>query len=176
MEIQTYADLAAYQQQAQSTADPEAFELEYLIPGIMGEVGELFGHRAKAFWHGSPAEDLSFELVSEYGDIAWMTAILLGTFGITEIDEDHRAAMNHPWAGKVDGWVSLANRALALVNGWVEDQYHLLPSGAQALWVALELRSEQITGQGFSSVLDGNLKKLSDRAARGVLKGNGDHR
>lgn len=62
---------------AKSTAQPEAYSYEYLVPALLGEVGEVFGQIAKAKWHGWSHEKLTTELVAEYGDICWMTAILI---------------------------------------------------------------------------------------------------
>ena len=171
-------DLAAYQARATATAEDEAYQLEYLIPGIMGEVGELFGHRAKAVWHGYTKGQLKEELVSEYGDIAWMTAVLLHRENVSALDPELvKATQSHPWATKVDPWLSLANRASQLYTMWVEgyDGPRLVDS-AVSLWLALEFRSSAITGAAFNDVLQANLDKLADRASRGVLRGNGDHR
>jgi len=56
-------NLHEYTVQAEATAQPAAHDRAYLIPMIVGEVGELFGQRAKAVWHGWAPERLQAELV-----------------------------------------------------------------------------------------------------------------
>lgn len=172
-----------YVEAARETADPEAYHLEYLVPGIVGEIGELFGQRAKAHWHGWPDEQLRTELTSELGDIAWMTAILLDRFGVTEIPREEYDKMDRPYANAIPVSSLLLARATSLHGAHMssldleELAERLIPATATSLWVLIETRSAQITeGADFPEVLDYNLKKLADRAARKVLKGSGDHR
>jgi hypothetical protein len=168
--------LAQYQTDALATAQPEAFSLEYLIPMIVGETGELFGHRAKGFWHGWDADVLQTELVAEYGDIAWGTAVLLYTQEVHEISATLQAS-SHRWAGfKVDPWQQLLDNASSLHLMYSETQLQWLPTTAQQMWQTLERNSEAITGAPFAEVLANNIDKLASRAARGVLQGKGDHR
>jgi NTP pyrophosphatase (non-canonical NTP hydrolase) len=77
--------LSEYQSAALSTAMEKAFSLDYLVPMIIGELGELSGQKAKAHWHGWPAEKLEVELVSEYGDVCWGTAILLHMAEVSDL-------------------------------------------------------------------------------------------
>jgi NTP pyrophosphatase (non-canonical NTP hydrolase) len=173
----------AYVKAARETADPEAYDLEYLIPGIVGEIGEIFGQRAKAHWHGWPTEQLRTELTSELGDVAWMTAILLDRFGVTEIPREEYDKMDRSYTNAIPVSSLLLARAESLHNAHMssldldEIAERLIPATAASLWALIETRSPQITeGAKFGEVLDYNLKKLADRAARKVLKGSGDHR
>lgn len=173
--------LAAYQHRAMVTAEPRAYYLGYLVPGIVGEVGELFGQRAKAYWHVWPAEKLQKELVSEYGDIAWMTAVLLHTRGVASLQPTVSPApgMN---LGVLNPHQSLLSAASSLHTQWLLEEQGIsetdewLDTAAEKMWRTLRDNCEAITGQDFQYVLDANLVKLADRAARGVLRGSGDHR
>jgi len=168
---------------ARETADPEAFELEYLIPGIIGEVGELFGQRAKAHWHGKPDFELAKELRNELGDVAWMTAILLDRYGVREIPDEQYEKLDRPYASAIPVSSLLLARIESLHAAYLASLglpdlgARLIPSSAVELWALIEKRAEQITdGYPFEDVLAANLRKLADRKARGVLKGSGDHR
>ena len=164
-------ELPKYTKKALKTAQPEAFSLEYLVPGIVGEVGELFGQQAKGYWHGWDEKKLQTELVSEYGDICWMTAILLHTQFVDNV------ALRTPYStdGKV-GQMQILSQATMLYNDYLGEHQEYLASDAAGLWNLLSFFSEPITGHTFSHVLKANLKKLEDRAARNVLRGSGDHR
>lgn len=172
--------LSSYQERASATADPRAYDLEYLIPAIIGEVGELFGQTAKAHWHVWPAQKLQMELISEYGDICWMTALLLKREGITAQPAER---MYHIVSGQSIGhhaysnpWTALLSSAMSLhksESGLIGEP---LGNVAHWLWVELEVHCKEVTGVSLEQVLRANLGKLADRAARGVLKGQGDHR
>lgn len=161
--------LAPYQVIAASTAEAAAYSLDYLIPGIVGEVGELFGQKAKAHWHGWKADKLQTELVSEYGDVAWMTAILLQAHDVHEVG---------PFSTRdsIDQAHLLLMRSTGLHLYYSQGMTDYIAEAAARLWAALEHCCESVVGVPFAEVLAYNEKKLADRAARGVLKGAGDHR
>lgn len=167
--------LSEYQAAAAATADPKAFSLDYLIPGIVGEVGELHGQKAKSHWHGWDADKLQKELVSEYGDICWMTAILLSTHGVTAVPQV--TWKQHKVVTEKEAWHILLQKATFL-SLWTQEERTMsyLQGEAQQLWLALEDHCETITGMCFDHVLGKNLTKLADRARRGTLVGSGDHR
>lgn len=173
--------LAAYQAKAVVTAEPRAFELEYLVPGILGEVGELFGQEAKAHWHGWPAEKLQTELVSEYGDICWMTALLLETRKVHQLQPTFPANGSARY-GVQEPKYQLSSAALTLYRNYLLEDHALserdewLDESAERLWRLLRENCLLITRTPFQDVLHYNLQKLADRAARGVLRGSGDHR
>ena len=171
-------DLATYQQLALRTAQPRAFDLDYLVPMIIGETGELLGQRAKAHWHGWPTHQLHAELVSELGDVAWGTAILLHVEGITEVDMK-RPSAGYPniWGRPHNGWGSLLHKANNLHTFYSDPELkHLISPEAVSIWKSLNFFAADITGHTFEHVLRTNLSKLESRAARGVLQGQGDHR
>lgn len=169
----TEQQLQDYLAQALVTADPKAFQHPYLIPGIVGEVGELHGQTAKAVWHGWDDAKLSKELISEYGDIAWMTAVLL------HVEADKGAEITIPVFStrlEDDALHLLLMRATSLNLYYSGGLLQYIPEAASRLWSALEYKCKEVTGVSFQEVLDNNIAKLADRAARGVLKGAGDNR
>ena len=171
--------LNEYQIAALATAEPRGRELDYLIPMIMGEVGEALGHRAKAYWHRTSDEDLAQELILEYGDVCWGTAVLLHELGITAVEAypgPDTDPQTRAWAAKVPAWSSVLNRAAGLFNLWEDHQDHHLEHAAVSLWQALEFRAEGCVGVDLGTVLEANVAKLAGRAERGTLRGNGDHR
>ena len=172
-------NLHEYTVQAEATAQPAAYDRAYLIPMIVGEVGELFGQRAKAVWHGWAPERLQAELVSEYGDIAWGCAILMKLEGtnpeqVTFRDMSYRGAR---FTGLVDPWQQVMSKAHDVYLFSLEDATSSYVRGAaQQLWLALGTYCQDITGKSFDDVLFNNLTKLAGRVQRGTLVGSGDHR
>ena len=168
--------LEEYLPKALSTIQDEAKDLEYLAPGIAGEVGELLGHVAKAHWHHTPEEDLCRELAFEYGDVAWMTAVLLHVTDGADLSAPSAVAR------RVNTWAtdhpleSLFGRAAAILRAKNDGDVDRLRQQAQHMWSALSTMAEPATGYTFDEILEMNSAKLADRAARGTLKGNGDHR
>lgn len=170
-------ELAEYQVAAARTAEPAAYDREYLIPMIVGETGELFGQRAKAVWHGWSPERLQAELALEYGDIAWGVAILLDLEGVRDVRGYDVRPTRTVWGGQLDPWHVLVQMASAVhLFSTQVDTSRFVSSEAARLWLALEQHCQAITGRSWEVVQQGNLAKLASRAARGVLQGAGDHR
>jgi NTP pyrophosphatase (non-canonical NTP hydrolase) len=170
--------LSEYQAEALKTADDEAFDLEYLVPMIVGETGELFGQRAKAHWHKWDAAKLEDLMVKEAGDIAWGTAILLHVKGISGINiPNHKGHIHYPDGNDLSQ--ALLNRAADIHLFYSQPHTHrYLADEAQLLWKTLKryCESPKHLGVDFDTVLQANLDKLRSRAERGVLKGAGDLR
>lgn len=175
--------LREYQDLALKTAEPRAFQIDYLVPGIVGEIGELFGQKAKSFWHGWTPEQLQKELISEYGDICWMTATLLHTRGIDQLNPSFPDTTTGVlrW-GTVTPEMSLLTlgtqlyQTAALHDEGLTASAQWLEEVSEKLWRQLRASAVAITGVQFQDILQANLQKLADRAARGVLRGSGDHR
>lgn len=166
--------LSEYQTAAAATADPKAYSLSYLIPMIVGETGELFGQKAKSFWHGWSADKLQQELVSEFGDICWGIAILLKSGNVSNVPSYVFPDSNDGWH-----WLLSCSHDIHLFYtrpGYQSNRMDWILQEAAMMWATLEHHCEEITGVAFDTVLIKNLQKLADRAARGVLKGQGDHR
>ena len=155
--------LDTYAQKAAETAEPRAYDQEYLLPGLLGEVGELFAEFAKAHWHET---DRSSTIVDEYGDVAWLTAILLSTYGIGDSEVE---SLVHRYRSMPDTDTALdfiLSRAAAVYSS----QEPQRPVRAAMLWDALEQNAEVVTGVSWEQVLTRNTEKLAERAAAGELK------
>ena len=169
--------LADYQAQALTTAEPRAFDHEYLVPAIVGEIGELFGQQAKGHWHGWPTTQLKQELALEYGDVAWGAAILLYVEGTSVLETKRHPVFPNMWGHPNTGWGTLLHKANNLHTFYEDlELRHLVRPEAESIWKSLEHYCHQLTGETFGTVLDMNLEKLASRAKRGVLQGQGDHR
>lgn len=167
--------LSEYQKKALSTAAPIAHTYEYLAHGLVGEVGEFSGRIAKGVWKGDRNTGACWaDLALEYGDIAWMTALLLNKQHIHGRDawgqplgvltEDPSSPL-----GEIMAEVGHLYRIYATnITGYTLD--------ARWLWDLLETNCERLTRHSWDEVLQMNVDKLASRAARGVLVGNGDHR
>lgn len=165
-------NLATYQAGAVSTAFPSALSHDYLIPGLISEVGELFGKRAKAVRDGWTEERLKAELVKEYGDICWMTAVALHIEGVSE-----------PWkmfrlTSPSREWADLLDKTTMLGLIWMDgsERGKILGHRLLGIWDTLERMCLPITGSTFDVVLQANLDKLAGRSERGTLAGSGDER
>lgn len=193
----TTEQLINYIEKAKATAQPEAYSYDYLIPGLLGEVGEVFGQIAKNHWHGWTAEKFETELVAEYGDICWMTAILMDhRFEMDTYDLESEGAPTEfaPIVGmRVIGervnklvealdWESEAEQD---VNDFPYNNHTLVRLESLSshtdemllkLWAHLVIYAPVVTGHPLQKSLDYNAEKLASRAARGVLRGAGDHR
>jgi len=166
-------NLQEYQAQALATALPSALSRAYLIPGIVAEVGEMFGKKAKAVrdeWH---EEALLIEMAKEYGDVAWMTAVLLEVEQVRTITERHNPRVLSFLGKSPNPLTSILARVNVLAN---EDFHEYVPTEAQGLWLDLAHNCFAITGRSFDHVLQLNLDKLASRQQRGVLTGSGDNR
>lgn len=187
-----------YIEAATSTAQPAAYDYDYLVPGILGEIGEVYGQLAKSHWHGWSEDKLKEELKAEYGDICWMTAILISkrmvvselTFRGLDVAPDDfvpfqclgRISQNfQEFMDKLRVEVGIAmqleefpdNEDLANRH---EAQEDLVNDKLLELWAALAVLATAATGSSFQDILDYNKAKLASRKARGVLRGSGDHR
>lgn len=178
--------LSDYVAKAKTTAQPEAYSYDYLIPGLLGEVGEVFGQLAKAHWHGWTPAKLEEELVAEYGDICWMTAIMMDKrFGsdLPAVDAHTDLDGFLPFYGMrriayiLDQLVVTLLSEEAMEESEAHESYRQVADNALVrLWQALEEHAPVVTGHPIQKALDYNAAKLASRAERGVLRGAGDHR
>lgn len=168
--------LHEYQTKAMTTAEPRAYHHAYLVPGILGEVGELFGHIAKGYWHQRPAGEQQALVEKEYGDVAWMCALLLHTEGVTDLQVPPHFSPG--WGGQKPDPMALLLSAAAQVHSAYLNRPHYdwMQEAAQRLWYVLVTQCQAVTGTDYDTVLQINLDKLASRAARGVLQGAGDNR
>lgn len=153
-------DLQTYTQHAIATAEPRAYDLEYLLPGLVSEVGELLGEFAKQHWHGA---DRSVQIADEYGDCAWLAAVLCHRSRVTDVSE----VTNLRYTDDKDGALELL---LARATSCYRSGADILPARAAAMWVTLADHAAVVTGQSWAEVLAGNVAKLQARAAKGELR------
>ena len=155
-------NLDDYTPQATATAEPRAYDLEYLLPGITGEVGEFFAEFAKQHWHET---DRSATIVDEYGDIAWLTAVLLDRLGLDAATVDQITDVR-PYTDHAAALELLLARASSVYRS---EESHL-PVRAANLWVTLAQHSEVLAGASWNDVLSRNIQKLAERASKDELR------
>lgn len=165
IDLNTQATLTfrQYQEKALRTAKPSALGVDYLVPMIVGEAGELAGKEAKAVRDGWDWDELTEALVPEYGDICWGVAVLA------------HVVSADPKPAKADVCIAALELAGSMTQTLLDGSQTLAHS-VSVMWAALEENCERITGRDFDHVLRYNLEKLADRQARGVLSGSGDNR
>lgn len=170
-------ELKEYQARALETALPTALNPNYLVPMIVGEVGELFGALAKSVRDGWDEERTRKTLTKEYGDIAWGVAILmhhekLTLFPATCSDMGADSA-DYP-DDRIEAMGMLNHISLDIMERSGKKQPINLM--LRILWTMLFDYCELVTGSTFDEVLETNLAKLADRKERGVIGGSGDER
>lgn len=146
-------NLTDYTPAALATCEARSYDLEYLLPGLIGEVGELFGEVAREHRLGTGRTD---QVIDEYGDIAWMTAVLLDHLKVDDI----RQLGNLRY---VQGREAALELILARAAAVYRSGSDVLPGRAAALWATLADHAEAVTGVSFDEVLSANLEKLADR-------------
>lgn len=171
--------LDTYTPQALSTALPTALSFDYVAPGLVAEVGELYGVEAKAVRDDWDRDRYRTALVKELGDVAWFLALTLhlsdeyvdqGSRELAEtIDQDETSdplGYLLVRARNVHSYASMFNPL----------GYWLSYSEAWTAWHFLARHSQKICGLPWSEVLQANVDKLASRAARNALQGSGDDR
>lgn len=156
-----------YQQQALTTALPSALTMDYLAPGLIAELGEVFGKQAKAVRDGWDGERLNREIIPELGDCMWFIA-LIGHVTGTQVNgvSENRLILDDLAAG-----MDSATQILVWhdhdgfnIQTHLEILLNCITSGAVCNGTTLE------------AVAQANLDKLADRQARNVIAGSGDTR
>lgn len=155
-------DLHTYISHAQRTAEPRAYEYSYLLPGIVGEAGELAGEFAKRHWHGTAR---SREIVLAYGDIAWLTATLISSTGYASED----SYVEFPARGQLQGALGIVELALDIARAR-EHPSEVVGFMAYRLWDYLRRSCRTVTHLSWDEVLEANLAKLASRSAKGELR------
>lgn len=183
--------LASYQTAALATALSTAHSHEYLLPGLLSELGELAGVLAKEYRDSTP---INYEdRLSEMGDVAWVTAIWLHDLGVTTTSTDNlgvrtETLQRNPLTNPIEVVGLMLSLTDPLVSSYA--RIHTNPSSDQAgaliaknvlltLWRLLEFYAPVLAPNmedPFKAALDSNVAKLQSRQARGKIGGSGDHR
>lgn len=75
-------DFDKYQYEAVGTCMESAFNLDYLIPGLAAEAGEVAGKYAKYIRDEGTMADLHQDVSKELGDVLWFCAVLAEKIGV----------------------------------------------------------------------------------------------
>ena len=167
-------NIEEYQQRAVATALPTALNYDYLIPGLVAEVGEVFGKVAKSVRDEWSRERLQDELKAELGDCVWFYALLCHV-----ADLEPRDAEAYPEALRdkevLQDLLDATSRIQDLTT-WTS----LQGSSAWHYWMEIYpsyiARVAMVYEIDMQEILEYNIEKLESRKARGKLKGNGDTR
>lgn len=184
-------DLAAYQTAALATALPTAHSQEYLLPGLLSELGELAGVLAKEYRDSTP---INYEdRLSEMGDVAWVVAVWLHDLDITtttdaELGVGNEVIQRNPLTNPIEVVGLMLSLAEPLVSSYA--RIRSSPANTTAgdvvarnvlltLWRLLEFYAPVLAPtleDPFKAALDTNIAKLTARQVRGKIGGSGDHR
>lgn len=158
-----------YQHEAVKFRTAMANNEEYLVLGLIEEVGEAAGKLAKRK-RDSVFDKLAF--VRELGDILWFIANL-ADYSDREYETDYSLRLRDCFEMAVNGkspdteaMKELAIDTVGAIEGF--DNVHNV-----IFWLACLAKRQ---GYTLEQVAEINLAKLRDRQARGVICGNGDER
>lgn len=158
-----------YQKEAVSFRTDTANNEEYLTLGLIAEVGEAAGKLAKRRRDGVFDEKA---FVKELGDILWFVANLAEYYD-RENCTKFSAELKDCFEAEVDDerFDEDIMRLLVYWTGFFSDE------GSHLSDIVFEVGGfAKKYGYTLEQVAEINIAKLRDRAARGVIKGNGDER
>lgn len=191
--------LNEYQAKALTTALPNALKLDYLVPGIGGESGEVQEVLNQSY---PTAHAYRQALISELGDVYWFAALIAHNRGWTleevvldaEYEDlvDYQDAVNTVSANDFGAWnpVSLAfdlgthvgNLQSAYAKAVRDDDGVFTDERLAKFRIALSntffyvaLLARTIDAD-IATLTEKNIAKLFDRKDRGVLGGSGNNR
>lgn len=167
-------NIEEYQQRAVATALPTALNYDYLIPGLVAEVGEVFGKVAKSVRDEWSRERLQDELKAELGDCVWFWVLLCHV-----ADVEPRGAKAYPEAlSYKEVLLDLLDVTARLQD--ISNRAHFPESNAWHFWMEMYpsyiARVAMVYEIDMQEILEYNIEKLESRKARGTLTGSGDVR
>lgn len=132
-------------------------EEEYLQLGLIAEIGEVIGVRAKHLRDGTSYEHYRAALLKEIGDCFWFLSQIYTMRG-TELTES------------IIAYPSPEHDAIMELQDWIGD---IRNTNDLELDLAALMFNHSMT---LEEVLQGNYDKLTGRKARNVISGSGDNR
>lgn len=161
---------------------PEETADQYLAAGLFAEIGEVVGVYAKSILKGTErSPETLTRYAEEIGDVLWYVAQLAQRRGLAAYAwEQALVAYSYNKPGVIAGrarprwsslWADIADLADTAPSPMVD------PDGEGVAGVMFNVAALCDTlGFDLGEVCRDNLAKLADRAERGVIKGDGDHR
>lgn len=167
---------------------PENYERDYVIHGLVDELGELL----ETVRENDPgpseislpmtSQPQTEEICKEMGDCTWYLARLADRFDI-DLDELWRPSENRREYARGERLVLDSLLAAARINGHqkksVRDDSNResgIKAEAQKIFKNLQSAAHHLGLYNLDVVLETNLDKLFDRKDRGKLHGDGDNR
>lgn len=167
-------NIEEYRQRAVATALPTALNYDYLIPGLVAEVGEVFGKVAKSVRDEWSRERLQEELKAELGDCVWFWVLIC---------EHTKLTPRKPYAAQEELSVQEVLSDLLDVTSRLQglsEREGFIGSYGWRYWIRLYpdyiARVAMVYEIDMQEILEYNIEKLESRKARGTLKGSGDVR
>ena len=157
-------DFKTYQEQALTTALPSALTMDYLAPGLIAELGEVFGKQAKAVRDDWDEGRVAREELSELADCLWFIAVIAH---VLEIPGD---------AIKTTRSARDPREAMRAALEIMDHPYDFVVRERLVVCLAVVEAGAWFYGSTLEAVAQANLDKLASRQARGVLGGSGDTR
>lgn len=186
-------NLNDYQAKAVTTALPTAFDLGYLIPGLVAEAAEVAELFEVEHWESQ--EEFLHELKSEVGDVLWFTALIANEYlyaldserFLENIGEELEADTGIADDVSTTTYLFSLFLSCGAISGFyakgVRDSHgdikakhieSLFEHVASIAATALQLAHDR--GIAIEEVLEYNISKLFSRKDRGVLGGSGNDR
>lgn len=167
-------NIEEYQQRAVATALPTALNYDYLIPGLVAEVGEVFGKVAKSVRDEWSRERLQDELKAELGDCVWFYVLLCHV-----ADVEPRDAKAYPEAlSDKEVLQDLLDVTVRIQDLTTRPEFEV--SNSWHYWLELYpsyiARVAMVYEIDMQEILEYNIEKLESRKARGTITGSGDVR
>jgi NTP pyrophosphatase (non-canonical NTP hydrolase) len=147
-----------------STCTPKCESLEYLIPGLKSEVGEIYGVIAKYVRGDFNEETFIKRIKSEVGDVMWFLGVLSR---VLERERDIDYITESPIITKE----IVMDQVISFVDEL--DSYYI---GTKWLLLPISTLNKLCDSVGFTlyDAMNGVLVKLKNRKENGTIQGDGE--